>query len=167
MYRCCCSLVLLAGLWLCSAPVAQAEAPGRGELRLAPAEFDFSRAAGGGPGTSGMAAVQSVVVHGDPSKPGLYTLMLRIPPHTRIAAHGHPDERVGTVVAGAWRIGYGARFDAAALRELPAGSFYTEPAGGLHFAETGDSEVILHLSGIGPTGLIPSVKETHTTGSNP
>lgn len=167
MYRPRSCLALLAALLLSGVPIAHADDPGRGEFRLAPAEFDFSRAAGGGAGTSGMAAVQSVVVHGDPSATGLYTLMLRIPPHTRIAAHGHPDERIGTVVAGAWRIGYGARFDASALRELPAGSFYTEPAGRLHFAETGDSEVILHLTGIGPTGLIPAETETTAPRSHP
>jgi hypothetical protein len=35
---------------------------------------------------------------------------------------------------------------------LPPGSFYTEPPGDDHFAETRDSEVIVQITGFGPTG---------------
>ncbi len=77
--------------------------------------------------------------------------MLRIPPHTRIAAHVHQDDRVATVVSGIWYIGYGDTFDSAALKALPVGSFYTEPADRAHFAETRDTEVIVQITGIGPS----------------
>jgi uncharacterized RmlC-like cupin family protein len=125
----------------------------KGELRLAPSEFDFSSAAHGGTGTSGKAGIETVVLKGDPDKGGLYTIMLRIPAHTRIQAHTHPDDRVATVVSGTWRIGYGDRFDAHALKALPPGSFYTEPPARAHFAETRDEAVILQITGVGPSGL--------------
>jgi len=37
-------------------------------------------------------------------------------------AHTHPDYREVTVLSGTWRTGYGEKFDAAALKALPAGS---------------------------------------------
>lgn len=128
-----------------------------GELRLTPQEFDFSSAASGGTGTSGVSGIQTVVLKGNPDAAGLYTIMLKVPPNTRIQAHDHPDERVATVVSGVWRIGYGETFDPARLKTLPAGSYYTEPAGRAHFAETGSSEVILHITGFGPSGLTYAV----------
>ena len=68
-----------------------------------------------------------MVRKGDPDDAGLYSNMLRIPAHTRIAAHEHMDDRVATVVSGTWYIGYGESFNSADLKALPTGSFYTEP----------------------------------------
>jgi uncharacterized RmlC-like cupin family protein len=81
----------------------------------------------------------------------VYTIMLRVPPHTRIAAHAHRDDRVATVVSGTWHIGYGDKFDQAKLKALPPGSFYTEPPGEPHFAETGDEAVVVQITGVGPS----------------
>lgn len=122
------------------------------EIRLTPVEFDFGEAAVAGPGTSGMSGIRTIVLKGDPSKPGLYTILLRVPPHTRIAAHRHPDDRIATVISGTWYFGYGSEFDPAQLRALPAGSFYSEPPGEDHFAMTKESEVMVQISGTGPTG---------------
>ena len=124
-----------------------------GELRLLPAEFDFGQAAAGGTGTSGVAGIQTVVLKGDPDQPGLYTIMLKVPAHTTIRAHDHPDDRVATVVSGTWHFGYGDVFDPDKLKALTPGSFYTEPAGKAHFAQTGDTDVVLHITGVGPSGL--------------
>ena len=136
-------LTLVSGASLADPPTQQ---------RKPPAEFDFSTAASAGAGTSGIAAIQTVVLKGDPTKPGLYTIMLRIPANTRIAAHTHPDDRIGTVISGTWYFGYGKVFDAAALKALPPGSFYTEPPSDPHFAETRDTPVVLQITGYGPTG---------------
>jgi len=83
---------------------------------------------------------------------GLYTILLRVPPHTRIAAHSHTDDRIATVVSGTWYFGYEREFDTARLQALPPGSFYTEPPGKAHFAETRDRPVMVQISGVGPTG---------------
>jgi uncharacterized RmlC-like cupin family protein len=69
----------------------------------------------------------------------------------RIAAHSHRDDRVATVISGTWRIGYGDKFDEASLKALPPGSFYTEPAGGTHFAATADEAVVVQITGFGPS----------------
>jgi hypothetical protein len=91
------------------------------------------------------------VLKGDPDKAGLYTIMLRIPAHTRMASHVHQDDRVATVVSGTWYIGYGDAFNAASLKALPAGSFYTEPSNRSHFAETRDEPVTVQITGVGPS----------------
>jgi hypothetical protein len=66
----------------------------------------------------------------------------------------HPDDRVATVISGTWYIGYGPRFDENKLKALPPGSFYTEPPGMAHFARTGNSSVVVQITGFGPTGTM-------------
>src|SRR5215212_7651310 len=61
--------------------------------RLTPAEVTAVRTEVAGPGTSGLAAVSTRVLFGDPTKPGLYTVELRVAPHTTIPAHTHRDVR--------------------------------------------------------------------------
>ena len=77
--------------------------------------------------------------------------MLRVPAHTQIAGHSQQDDRVATVISGTWHIGYGDKFDEEKLKALPPGSFYTEPPGRNHFAETGDEAVEVQITGIGPS----------------
>jgi uncharacterized RmlC-like cupin family protein len=102
-------------------------------------------------GTAGVAGLQIVVLKGDPKKPGLYTLLLRLPPNTKILAHSHQDDRDAFVLSGDWYFGYGREFDEAALKEMPAGSFYTEPPGVEHFGQTKGQETIIEITGYGPT----------------
>jgi len=44
-----------------------------------------------------------------------------------------------------------AKFDESKLKALPPGSFYTEPPGRNHFAETGDEPVVVQITGFGPS----------------
>jgi pimeloyl-ACP methyl ester carboxylesterase/uncharacterized RmlC-like cupin family protein len=122
-----------------------------GEKRLAPAEYKFPQHGNPGTGSSGVAGIETVVLKGDPDQAGVYTIMLRVPAHTRIAPHSHPDDRVATVISGIWHIGYGDRFEEAKLKALPPGSFYTEPPAQPHFAETGDEAVVVQITGFGPS----------------
>jgi len=139
--------VLLALSLLASAAWAQAP----GEIRLTPDQFDLA-GGGAGAGTSGVTGIRTMILKGDPTGTGLYTILLYVPAHTRIAAHRHPDDRVATVVSGTWYFGYGSAFDATALRALPVGSYYTEPPDVDHFAETRDTAVLVQITGVGPTG---------------
>ena len=88
---------------------------------------------------------------GDPTKPGLYTVRVNIAPHTQVRPHTHRDNRSVTVISGTWHMGYGSTFDTKALKDLPPGSFYTEPAGQPHFAQTGDEPVVIWVTGYGPS----------------
>ena len=120
-------------------------------VRLAPADVVLLRVQGAGVGTSGQQAIQSRVLAGDPTSPGPYTIEILVPPHTRIAAHTHRDDRSAVVVSGIWYLGYGNAASEAELKLLPQGSFYTEPGGEPHFAMTRDVAAVIYISGFGPT----------------
>lgn len=121
------------------------------EERFSPADFKFPRHGNPGTGSSGISGIETVVLKGNPDRVGVYTIMLRVPAHTKIQSHSHRDDRVATVISGTWHIGYGDRFDDSKLKALPPGSFYTEPPGETHFAETGDEAVIVQITGYGPS----------------
>jgi quercetin dioxygenase-like cupin family protein len=122
------------------------------ELRLAPSEVNWPAPTAGGVGTSGVSGIQTVVLKGDPSKPGLYTLLLRVGPNTKIQSHAHPDDRIATVLSGTWYFGYGREFNEGALKALPPGSVYTEPPNANHFAMTRGEGVVVQITGTGPSG---------------
>jgi quercetin dioxygenase-like cupin family protein len=121
------------------------------EERLSPAEYRFPGHGNPGTGSSGVSGIETVVLKGDPNRAGVYTIMLRVPAKTRIAAHSHRDDRIATVISGTWHIGYGDKFSESSLKALPPGSFYTEPPGEAHFAETGDEPVVVQITGYGPS----------------
>ena len=121
------------------------------EKRVTPAEYEFPQHANPSTGSSGASGIETVVLKGDPNSAGVYTIMLRVPAHTQIAAHSHRDDRVATVISGTWHIGYGDKFDETKLKALAPGSFYTEPPDRTHFAETGDDPVVVQITGFGPS----------------
>lgn len=102
-------------------------------------------------GTSGLAGIRTVVLSGDPTRPGMYTIELLVPAHTRIAAHEHRDDRTAVVVSGTWHFGYGRTADDTRSKSLGPGSFYTEPANIAHFARTDGEPVAVIITGNGPT----------------
>ncbi len=125
-----------------------------GQLRMTQQEIIAAKATGpSAPGSSNLSAVQVIVIYGDPSKAGLYTILLKVAANTSIPAHLHPDDRIGTVVSGTWHFGYGDKFDKSKLKTLPAGSVYSELAGQNHFAMTGKEPVIVEITGYGPSGV--------------
>src|SRR5258708_120520 len=121
-----------------------------GEERLTSAEYRFPQHGNPGTGSSGVGGIETVVLKGNPDQAGVYTIMLRLPAHTRIAAHSHRDDRVATVISGAWHIGYGDSFDESKLKALPPGSFYTEPPGRPHFAPTPDQPLLVPITRFSP-----------------
>ena len=141
------ALVLLL---LAAAPAAAQLKP----VRLTPDAAARIVSAGAGAGTSGVEGIQSVVLAGDPTRAGLYTIEIRVPAGTRIEAHRHRDDRTGEVVSGRWYLGYGEKASDAAAQMLTAGSFYTEPANAPHFAHTGDEPAVVRLTGYGPTDTV-------------
>ncbi len=124
------------------------------QLRLTPDEVNALPKAVAGVGTSGLPAVQTIKLVGDPAKTGPYVIRLIVAPNTTIAAHSHRDARTATVVAGLWHFGYGAKNDPAQAKALPPGSFYTEPAGEDHFAATTAEGAIVDITGYGPSDTI-------------
>jgi quercetin dioxygenase-like cupin family protein len=104
------------------------------------------------PGTGPELGVQVAVLEGDPSKPGPYTVRLKIPAGGKFLPHSHRDVEHVTVLSGALLVGLGDVFDASKMKALPAGSYVVIPAGLHHFAMAqGDTVVQLH--GIGPSSF--------------
>jgi quercetin dioxygenase-like cupin family protein len=121
------------------------------EIRLTPGEIGTQAGHNAGAGTSGIAGIRTTVLAGDPTKVGLYTIRLNVPAHTQIAAHSHRDDRTAVVISGTWYFGYGPTSSDSAKKALPQGSFYSEPGGVAHFAETKDEAVVVYITGYGPT----------------
>ena len=120
--------------------------------RFTPAEIEALSPKSAGTGTSGVAGIRTRVLKGDPDQSGPYTIQLNVPANTTIQAHTHPDDRSAVVVSGTWYFGYGSHFDEKQLKALTPGSFYTEPPNDSHFARTGNTPVVLMISGFGPSG---------------
>jgi quercetin dioxygenase-like cupin family protein len=133
---------------------AYAGSLGSPELRLTPSEIDSMQAHDAGAGTSGVAGIRTTMISGDPTRDGPYTIRLSVPANTKIQAHTHRDDRTAIVISGVWYFGYGPVAASAAEKVLPAGSFYTEPGGVAHFAETKADPVVVYISGNGPTDTV-------------
>jgi quercetin dioxygenase-like cupin family protein len=124
------------------------------QIRLTPSEIATKESGSAGAGTSGVAGIQTTVLLGDPTKPGLYTIRLSIPANTNIQAHTHRDDRSAIVVSGIWYFGYGRVANEGATKPLPPGSVYTEPGGVGHFALTKADPVVVYITGVGPTDTV-------------
>ena len=90
---------------------------------------------------------QRAHLFGDSSQDGLWIDRVKIPSGSRVLAHTHPEDELGTVIEGIWYVGEGAKFDAAKLRSYPAGTFVVIPAGVPHFVATKEGAVVVQLNG--------------------
>jgi quercetin dioxygenase-like cupin family protein len=96
---------------------------------------------------------QTVVLFGDPSKPGLFVTRVRFSPGWKDPPHWHPDSaRTAVVLSGTLHFGTGDTWDEAKMKAYPAGTFYSEPAKAPHFTWAKDGEVIIQITGVGPSG---------------
>ncbi|CAN5208408.1 hypothetical protein BH10PSE1_BH10PSE1_23580 [soil metagenome] len=145
--RFCIAVLALA----CIATAATAQDP---EFRLTPTEIAALPGTGAGPGSSGVAGIQTTILYGDPTASGPYTIRIAVPPNTRIAAHTHRDQRTAVVVSGEWFFGYGATAEDALVKPLPPGSYYSEPADVAHFALTRAEPAVVYIFGMGPTDTV-------------
>jgi uncharacterized RmlC-like cupin family protein len=144
-------LMIACSLLLVTAVAQGSSSSSLPEMRMTPSELKVVPVDKNQIGSSKLAGVHTKVVYGDPSKSGLYSILLFVPPKTTIAAHSHRDDRVATVVTGTWHFGYGDHFDATRLKTLAPGSVYSEPAADDHFAQSGSDEVVVSITGFGPT----------------
>ena len=93
------------------------------------------------------------VLYGDPMKAGSnYVLLLRLPANYKVMPHWHPMDENVTVMSGSLAVAMGDTFDPSA-KALPAGSFFSMPAGMHHFAFA-PTETTVQVTGIGPFKLI-------------
>jgi len=93
-----------------------------------------------------------VVLEGDPTKAGLFTLRFKLPANYKVPPHFHPAEEHVTVLSGSFSMGLGENFDESALKELPVAGFAVMPTGVRHFAWSKDGATI-QLHGMGPWAI--------------
>ena len=113
-------------------------------VRITPADLTWRDVADGH-------GVQQATLLGDPSKPGIYVIRVRFPPHIMDVPHSHPNARYVTVLEGTWYTGTGDTFDLARAVPLKPGSVMLHPAKATHWDGSGGAEtVIVQIIGEGP-----------------
>lgn len=140
--------ILLVAIPAC-AVVAKSELVAQ---RLTPSEIPWSQNVANRPGSGMEPGLDTVYAAGDGTKHKLYSIVFKIPAHTSIQPHSHPDDRSCFVLSGTWYFAYGSKRDESKLKALPPGSSYTEPAHMIHFAGTKDESALLECTAVGPTG---------------
>ena len=134
----------LAGSWvalLITASFAQDEPPGFVQVLPSTIRWRPSPAV---PGS------YVAVLLGNPQE-GPFVIRLKLPPGARVMPHTHSQARTYTVLAGEWKLGFGERYDAAALHSFPPGSLYRLPAKVPHFQAAGPVETIVQIDSVGPS----------------
>ena len=92
---------------------------------------------------------QISVLSGNPDRPGMFVIRLRMPPGYRIAPHSHPSDEYVTVISGQSFLGMGNRFDPRKGARLRAGGFVKAPKNMNHFAWS-DTGAMVQIVAEGP-----------------
>jgi quercetin dioxygenase-like cupin family protein len=111
-----------------------------------PAELKWVAPAAYAPG------MQLAVVNGDPSKPGMYVVRLKLPAGYVIPAHMHPNDENVTVLSGSFNIGTGPKLDKSKGTSVKAGGYSFVGKGMAHYAWFTE-DTVLQLHGVGPQGI--------------
>ena len=78
-------------------------------------------------------------------------MLNRFPPGVMSRPHFHRDERHGLVIKGTWYTGDGEAFTPEKTIPLKAGDYMRHPAGAFHYDGALDEEVLVAISGYGPS----------------
>ena len=92
---------------------------------------------------------KSVVLYGDPAKPGLFIIRASLPGGYQIPAHSHPSDETVTVLSGMFLMGMGDKLDPTKATQLPEGGFAMMPAGVNHFA-IAKTAAVVQVAAMGP-----------------
>ena len=103
----------------------------------------------------GLPGVQFVVVAGNPREAGPYTIRAKFAPGVMSRPHWHPEARYVTVLKGTWWAGEGDVLDRDKTIPVAMGGFAIHTPGKVHYDGAKDEEVIVQISGIGPSGTNP------------
>jgi hypothetical protein len=98
----------------------------------------------------------NAVVLGDPSKPGLYIVLVRWHAGHMSHPHFHPNDRFITVLSGTWWVGTGTKFDPDATVPMPAGSYVVHYGKQVHYDGAKEGDTVLEIVGEGPATSTPA-----------
>jgi len=100
----------------------------------------------------GESGERSARLFGDPSKPGIYGVLIQWEPGHNSKPHFHSTDRYAYVISGSWWVSSSTHYDPTKMYPIPAGTFVTDLKNTIHWdgarAETGP--VVLMLVGEGP-----------------
>ena len=140
MIKGCLALLLASGL----SAAAQAQ---EGVVKL-PDQIEW-KAPAVSPGPS------TATLYGDPSKPSVYVARTKFPAGFKLLPHTHPDAwRTVVVLSGTLYFGLGDKWDDGKLKPYPVGTFFSEAKDTPHFVWAKDGEVIVQVTGMGPSGTV-------------
>jgi quercetin dioxygenase-like cupin family protein len=100
--------------------------------------------------------VEKIVLTGDPSKPGLYVILIKWYAHHNSRPHFHPNDRFITVLSGTWWVNTGRHYDPDHMKPVPAGSFVTHYAHEVHYDGAKDADTVIEIVGMGPETMTPA-----------
>ena len=98
----------------------------------------------------------NAVALGDPSKPGLYIVLVRWHAGHMSHPHFHPNDRFITVLSGTWWVGTGTKFDPDATVPMPTGSYVVHYGKQVHYDGAKDGDCVLEVVGEGPATATPA-----------
>jgi long-subunit fatty acid transport protein len=73
--------------------------------------------------------------------------------------HFHPFDRYITVISGTWWVGTGTKYDPNTTVGMPAGSFVTHYAKGIHWDGAKDADCVIEIVGMGPATTTPAAQK--------
>jgi hypothetical protein len=127
-----------------AATLAYAQGTDMSVLKL-PQDIEFK-----GPLTG---APQTAVLYGDPTKPGVFVTRVKFSAGWKDMPHWHPDEvRTVAVLSGTFYFASGEKWDESKFKAYPPGTFYSEPSKAPHYTWAKDGEVVIQVTGVGPSG---------------
>ena len=130
-------------LWLACAPSMLFAQPGQSHRIVTAPDLKWSELGSLPPGA------KVAVIEGDPSKEGMVTMRVKLPPNYTVAPHYHGTIERSTIMSGTLYIGMGEKFDRQKLTAMPPGTVLLMPPKMPHFALTKE-EVIFQLNVMGP-----------------
>jgi hypothetical protein len=92
---------------------------------------------------------QLAVLHGDPTKKGMFALRFKMPDGYTIPPHWHTNAEELTVLSGTFTLGMGDNMDQASMHSLAPTAYHYLPGKMHHYAMAKD-ETVLELHGMGP-----------------
>ena len=99
---------------------------------------------------------KSATLFGDPSKPGIYGVLIKWEPGHNSQPHFHTTPRYAYVISGTWWVSSSTHYDPSKMYPAPAGTYVTDIPNTIHWdgarAETGPA--ILMLVGEGPVKTV-------------
>jgi hypothetical protein len=96
------------------------------------------------------AGAKMAVIEGDPSKPGIFIIRLKMPNNYRVMPHWHPTAEYVTVISGNFSVGIGDKFNEKSMTQLGPAGFVAMDAKSHHYGKSMGPETIIQIGGTGP-----------------